>query len=45
MTDDPEKLTTTEARAGSKTPANRYVMFISLGIVVIAFVTLLIIYR
>ncbi len=37
--------TTTEARAGSKTRANRNVMFISLAVVVIAFVALLLIYR
>jgi hypothetical protein len=37
--------TTTEARAGSKTLANRNVMFVSLAVVVIAFIALLIIYR
>ena len=38
MTGDPEKLTETEAKAGSKTLANRNVMLISLVIVIIAFV-------
>jgi hypothetical protein len=37
--------TTTETRAGSKTVANRNVMFISLVVVVIAFAALLLIYR
>lgn len=48
MMDEPDKKiveTTTEARAGSKTLANRNVMFVSLAIVVIAFVALLVIYR
>ncbi len=38
MSDQPEKLTETEAKAGSKTLANRNVMLISIVIVVIAFV-------
>ena len=46
--EQPEKKiveTTTEARAGSKTLANRNVMVISLVVVVIAFIVLLLIYR
>ena len=38
MTEKPDKLTETEAKAGSKTLANRNIMLISLAIVVIAFV-------
>ncbi len=38
MSDEPEKLTETEAKGGSRTLANRNVMLISIAIVVIAFV-------
>ncbi|QYE34967.1 MULTISPECIES: hypothetical protein [Sphingosinicellaceae] len=43
--EEPIVQTTTESRAGSKTVANRNVMFISLAVVVIAFIALLLIYR
>lgn len=47
MTDKPDKPiveTTTEARAGSKTLANRNVLIISLVIIVILFAGLLVVY-
>ena len=45
MSDQPEELSKTEARAGSRTKANRNVMIISLVIVVIAFVAVFLMYR
>ena len=46
MSDDqPEHLTTTEARAGSRSPVNRIVLFASLILVVAAFAIILFIYR
>lgn len=46
MTDptEPIKLTETEAKGGSKTRVNRTVLFISLAIVILAFVIIFIIY-
>lgn len=43
--EQPEKLTETEAKAGSKTLANRNVLIISVVIVVIIFAGLLISFR
>lgn len=45
MSDQPEELSKTEARAGSKTRSNRNVMIVSLVVIVIAFGALLLIYR
>ena len=38
MSDQPEKLTETEAKAGSKTLANRNVLIISLVVVIVLFI-------
>lgn len=43
--EEPTKLTETEASGGSKPGVTRYVLPLSLAIVVIAFVALLLIYR
>ncbi len=45
MTDEPEKLTEVEAKAGSKTKANSTVMIVSLVAVIIAFAVVYLIYR
>ena len=44
MSDQPEKLTETEAKAGSKTKANNVVLVVSLVAVVIAFAVVYLIY-
>ncbi len=44
MSPEPEKLTETEARAGSKTKANNVVLIVSLVAVVVAFVVVYAIY-
>ena len=45
MSEEPQELTETEAKGGSKTLANRNVMLISIVVVVIVFVGLLIAFR
>ena len=44
MSDQPQKLTETEAKAGSKTKANNVVLVVSLVAVVIAFAVVYLIY-
>ena len=44
MSDQPEKLTETEAKAGSKTKANNVVLIVSLVAVIIAFAVVYLIY-
>ncbi len=44
MSERPDKLTETEAKAGSKTKANNVVLIVSLVAVVIAFAVVFIIY-
>jgi hypothetical protein len=43
MNDDREHITTTEARAGTTAPKTRYILGWSIGLIVVAFVILLII--
>ena len=44
MSEQPEKLTETEAKAGSKTKANNVVLIVSLVVIVIAFAVVFLIY-
>ncbi len=44
MSDEPDKLTETEAKAGSKTKANNVVLIVSLVAVVVAFAVVFLIY-
>ena len=45
MADQPEHVTTTEARAGNRNPVNRVVLFASLGLIVAIFAVILWVYR
>ena len=45
MTDGPEHITTTEARAGTTPGMTRYILGWGLGLVIIAFLILLFVWR
>ena len=45
MAEPTEHVTTTEARAGSRNPVNRVVLFASLGLIVVIFAVILWVYR
>ncbi len=44
MAEQPEHVTTTEARAGNRNPVNRVVLFVSLVLIVAVFAVILMVY-